>query len=222
MAGFIVWLPAAILKPWMPADLACASWTGTVWRGACEGLSVRGSRSGTLRWDVIDIAFLDPGVTLDLGWRRDRSSASARLTYRGVSRSMLDVGQANIEVQTLRDALPADVVLGPLAALSGTLVAEDVAVEFDAEGPTSLRGAIVLRQARLLRPNAPIGDFEARLNERAVTLHDLGGPLAVTGRLALSGARSYRGTVRIEARSPSLATVLPGGLAMDAEIDGRF
>ena len=71
MLGVTLWAPAAWLRPFIPAELACGDLTGTVWQGECraaERINSFGARSelGRLRWKLSTSALFRLTLEADL------------------------------------------------------------------------------------------------------------------------------------------------------------
>lgn len=231
--GALLWMPSAWLAGLLPAEISCNRWAGRVWSGHCEGLSIRGSRSGDLRW-VLSTPRATAAISLALPVRLDWSSGDS--TARGVlvlalqrGRPSLRAMQAielDLSLQTLRNALPASVQLGALAALEGRLRAVELSWSLDDSDRLQPVGVLRLEAARLLRGNIPLGDFVAEFSTSTETTHGtvraLGGPLRAAGEIQFAPSRAYSAVLRLEARSPSAAQALGIVGPFDATLEGRF
>ena len=127
---------------------------------------------------------------------------------------------------TLRNALPASVQIGPLAALEGRLQAAGLRWSLDAENRLQPSGEVRLEGVRLLRGDVALGDFVAEFSTSDATtrgsVRDLGGPLRAAGEIEFAPALAYSAVLRLEARSPSAAQALGIAGPFEAKIEGRF
>jgi hypothetical protein len=222
VVGAIAWLPARAVSPLLPHSIDCAALTGTVWRGRCEGFSIRNSRSGSLSWALRWSIDHPAGIALRWRWIKDQSDARGVLRGIGRRSPSLQLEHLSIDLQTLRNALPSDVLLGPIAALSGRLEGSALYVEFDAGRVSALRGALAVTRASWLQTGAAIGPFSAQFDGRTGVLRDLGGPFDVRASLALAEPGRFTAKVRLETRTPNVVPSLVPGFPLEAEIDGQF
>jgi len=231
--GACLWLPAAWLAGLLPPEMSCSRWTGRVWSGRCEGLSVRGSRSGDLTWTLGTPQITGPislTVPIQLGWSIGDSSARGLLVLApqrsGSSlRAMHAVG-LDLSLQTLRNALPANVQLGPLAALEGRLRTAELRWTLDGVDRLQPIGEVRLEDVRLLRGDIPLGDFAAKFStsteDTRGSVRDLGGPLRASGEIEFAPALAYSAVLRLEARSPSATQALGIAGPFEVKLEGRL
>lgn len=222
MVGGLIWLPARVLTIVMPASMSCASWHGTLWHGQCEGVSLDNSRSGDLTWQMKTPHVSPLAARIDWHWRRDTSYVTGALRVTVSGETAVQVHGASLSLQTLRDAMPARIALGPLTGIAGTVATDGLTIVWVPSGLRSASGPLILREARLLRDDAPLGDFTAAFEGRAGVLRDLGGPLRLSGRIELTGPRAFRAKVRLEPRSSGFTSLTLGGQPTEAEIEGQF
>ena len=234
--GALLWMPAVWIAGLLPADVSCGRWAGRVWSGRCEGLSIRGSRSGDLTW-----ALGRPGATdkisltfpVQLAWSIGDSSARGVLVLApqrsGLSLRAMHAVEVDLSLQTLRNALPASVQLGPLAALEGRLRAAELQGSLDGVDRLQAMGEVRLEDVRLLRGDIPLGDFAAKFSAPTTSalatqgsVRDLGGPLRAAGDIEFAPALAYSAVLRLEARSPSAAQALGIAGPFEAKLEGRF
>jgi hypothetical protein len=243
--GALLWMPAVWIAGLLPADVSCGRWAGRVWLGRCEGLSIRGSRSGDLTW-----ALGRPGATdkisltfpVQLAWSIGDSSARGVLVLApqrsGLSLRAMHAVELDLSLQTLRNALPASVQLGPLAALEGRLRAAELQGSLDGVDRLQAMGEVRLEDVRLLRGDIPLGDFAAKFSAPTPSatpttpttsamatrgsVRDLGGPLRAAGDIEFAPALAYSAVLRLEARSPSAAQALGIAGPFEAKLEGRF
>jgi len=231
LVGFVVWLPARFFDPLLPPDLRCSELGGSVWAGRCEGLSIRGSRSGTLHWQIERPLWQPLRANVGFVWtpRSSESDSMGAAGVRGELRATLDgrvavyLSSVQLPLQTLRDALPADVTLGPIAAVAGRLESRGLLIELDGRSQlTALRGTVSLRDTRLLRYDAAIGDFDAELSGVVGRIKDRGGPLKLAGEARLTEPGTYTATLRVIPRITGVLPALPGGSPLEISVDGRL
>ena len=220
--GAIAWLPARLVSPLLPHAIDCAALTGTVWRGRCEGLSIRSSRSGSVSW-ALGVSIDRPaGIALRWQWIKDQSDAQGVWAGIGRGASALRIDHLSIDLQTLRDALPTDILLGPIAALSGRVEGSELTLSFESSRVSALHGGLTVSRASWLQTGAAIGPFTAQFDGRTGVLRDLGGPLDVRASLALTEPGRFTAKVRLEPRAPNVVPSLVPGFPLEAEIDGQF
>lgn len=222
LIGAMTWLPARIVSPLLPQSMTCASFSGTVWRGSCEGFSIRNSRSGSLSWALGWSIDHPAGIALRWRWIKDQSAA--RGVWSGIGRrsASLRLDHLSIDLQTLRNALPSDVLLGPIAALSGHVEGSALYVEFDAGRISALRGALAVTRAVWLQTGAAIGPFTAQFDGRDGVLRDVGGPLDARATLVIDEPGRFKAKVRLETRASNVVPSLVRGFPLEAEIEGQF
>lgn len=222
LIGATFWLPAALMASLLPSDVTCKALSGTLWRGRCSDLQIRGSRSGDLSWQV-GLSLANPMAPhLRMRWTKDQSMAAGTLNLPWLVASSLDLHSLSVDLQTLRNALPADVRLGPLAGLAGRLDASNLQIALDQGRVTSLQGEATLSQAVWLQTGSAIGPFEANFQGRNGVLRDRGGPLALSATVLLDAPGSFKAKVRAEARVSGVFPGLLPGTPVEAEVDGRF
>lgn len=231
--GALLWLPSAWIAGLLPADVSCSHWAGRIWSGRCAGLSIRGSRSGDLTWALGRPRATDSiSLTLpvQLAWSAGDSSARGVLVLApqrsGSSVRAMHAVELDLSLQTLRNALPASVQIGPLAALEGRLQAAGLRWSLDAENRLQPSGEVRLEGVRLLRGDVALGDFVAEFSTSDATtrgsVRDLGGPLRAAGEIEFAPALAYSAVLRLEARSPSAAQALGIAGPFEAKLEGRF
>lgn len=222
LAGFLYWLPAALFSWALPRDLHCDTLSGSLWNGHCSGLSVRGSRSGEFSWRLQWPRWQPIGLPVTLAWQRGDSRFDGILTLGAKGPAHLQVSSADLSLQTVRDALPADLGVGPLAAVAGRLQTSALAVQWQAGRISGIRGTALLRDGRLLRFDVDVGSFSAEFTGNAGTLRDLGGPLELAGDLRLGDDGRYQINARVSARTNRLRNTLSIMAPLDFNIEGRL
>ena len=221
LIGSVLWWPARFLTGLLPPGLHCAQLAGSLWRGRCLGLSLRGSRSGDLRWQIRMPQFAAGVLPVDIVWAAGESRLQGRLSAGTGGRFQLEVASARVSLQEARDALPADISLGALAAVAGTLHTDGLTLRGVDGRLLGIRGTAVLRSTRLLRSAVELGDFAAELRDTRGTLRDLGGPLQLRGELQLDAGR-YLVRARAEPRTATLRNTLGIATHIDIDVEGRL
>lgn len=234
--GCLLWLPAAWLSPLLPARLSCADLRGSVWSGRCVGLSVDGSRSGTVSWAISwprfkSLTAPDLKLPLHLDWSSADSNARVTLLLAGDlgERPWPEIETADLDVslQTVRNALPANVRLGPVTGVDGRLAARGLKLPSDLDGTLRPFGALRISNARLLRGDVSLGNFWVEFPRTTAAsphgaVRDLGGPLRVAGEIAFASAGAYSAVLRVEARSASAAHALGITGPFELKLEGRL
>lgn len=228
LVGLLIWLPARVFGAILPAGVQCSELSGSVWAGQCAGLSIRGSRSGEVRWHFYRPQWQPFIANIGFVWT-PRGGATSSTSVAGViaarldGRLVLQINSAQLSLQALRDAMPADLTLGPLAALAGKLESHGLLIELDERRQlAALRGAVELRGTRLLRFNTAVGDFVAEFAGVTGRIKDQGGPLMLAGEARLTEPGAYEATLRIVPKITGLLPTLPGGTPLEISVDGRL
>jgi hypothetical protein len=222
LAGCLFWLPAALFARALPKDLHCARISGSVWNGHCSGLSIRGSRSGELSWALQPPRWTPLGQPISIAWRLGDSRVDGVLTLGAQGLSELQIVGADLSLQTVRDALPADLGIGPLAGVAGRLQTNALTIQWHAARVNAIRGSALLRDARLLRFDVGVGNFGADFSGTAGTARDLGGPLEVAGEMQLGAEGRYQIKARVSTRTPQLRESLSLAAPVDLAIEGQL
>jgi hypothetical protein len=188
-------LPASMLLSHLPSEIVCEEPSGTVWSGSCAQVHSNGINLADVSWSVHPLALLTATVRADL------SSADPNAGGSG-SVELARNGDASITgLHFILPLLPAMQILP--AGSSATLVLDLPSAKIHGEHLVALEGTIDLRQLHLSNPSADLGSYQLQFQppgEDTVMLgqlHDLEGPLAVSGQLQLqpSGAYEINGTV---------------------------
>ncbi|MBM4230776.1 MAG: type II secretion system protein N [Gammaproteobacteria bacterium] len=220
VVGLLIWLPARFFGALLPADLRCTELSGSLWAGQCHGLSIRGSRSGDLRWQIHRPQWQPFKANISVVWT---VGVEAKVSAELHGRVTLQLTRVQLPLQSLRDAMPADVTLGPIAAVAGRLESRGLEIGLDERGRlASLRGTAELRNTRLLRYNAEIGDFAAEFSGVTGRIKDLGGPLMLAGEARLTEPGAYAAMLRVTPKAAGLLPALPPNAPIEISIDGRL
>ena len=222
LVGALVWLPAAVVKPLLPQSFECGALRGTVWDGQCFDLRVRGSRSGSLSWEL-DFSVMNPsGMLVALRWTKDNSIAQGILRTSFLSPVALDLTTVSIELESLRNALPSDVRLGPLAGITGRVDSSGLRLEFAPGRLAALHGEAMLTQIVLLQTGARIGPFQASFEGKFGAIRDRGGPLGVTATIRIDETGALKSKLRLDPRVEGVFPGLVPGRPVEADVEGRF
>lgn len=226
LAFVIASFPAAVAYRWLaPPELRLAAVDGTVWSGTAALGSVPGLPLRDIRWTL-------SAWPLVLG--RAAASFEARLAdgfVRGdavatMSRVVLSNLQTSTRLQTLAGLLP--------VSDTGGLVSVDVSeIELEDGWPVRLLGTLRVSELEVapLLPTQSGGlialgsyeiDFvEAAEGELQGSLVDRGGPLEVSGRIALGLDRSYVLEGLVRARPEASEDLVRGLEIMTGEPDSQ-
>lgn len=220
--GLIIWLPAKVFLWALPARSTCESLSGSIWRGNCNGFSVDGSRSGDIHWALTAPDLRPLALTARIIWSRGDSHLDTTAHWRTDGKTTLKISRATISLQTLRDSLPGTVSLGPLASLTGRLEANAMELALQRNGIAGVQGVARLHNARSLRTDSDLGNFEAEFSGTNGSIRDLGGPIALRGTIRLPQASRYVIDARVSARQASLAQALGLSAPLDVSLEGQL
>jgi general secretion pathway protein N len=189
LATVLVRLPARVLLPMLPADVACDSPTGTIWSGSCDQLRLNAVAVSDLSWRLHPAALLRLRLGADL--------ASADPAARGQAQvELAPNGDVAITALQATLAMPGDAVLVP-AGTSGTVQLAINAARIAGGHLVALQGTIELQRLHIEHPAADLGSLALQFAPPGAgapivgQLHDLSGPLSVSGELQLSPSGTY-------------------------------
>jgi hypothetical protein len=194
-----------------PAGIECALPSGSIWQGACARAGVAGSELQDVHWTLHAWPLLRGHLDLDLVSTDVRAAGSAQLS--------LSMG-GHLVLRELRVQMPFGSELLPLfpTAWSGRLRLEFSRVEFEGNRLRALLGVATAFDLAQRNPPLAFGSYELRFDAAAQSgemivgsLHDLGGPLTVTGTLQLRQGSNYEVNGLISAgpaASPELAKAI--------------
>ncbi|HTW73650.1 MAG TPA: type II secretion system protein N [Steroidobacteraceae bacterium] len=209
VATLLVRLPASVLMPLLPAGIGCEMPGGTLWQGSCARLRYGSLSLSGFSWKLHPAALLRLRVSAELSSEdpRARGHTQVELTRDG-----------GIHLQALSAQLPLQGGLRLFPqGLAGTLqiAVQDARLRHDQL--LALQGSIRVLQLRSEDEPADLGNFELQFPAAAGTgpiegqLHDLGGPLSVSGQLRLLRGGGYDLSGWVAARpqaSPDLIQAL--------------
>jgi hypothetical protein len=196
---------------------------GTIWSGSASLGSVGGLAVHDVRWQLRAWPLL-------LGRLAGRFEAQLD---DGFINAQLRASASSVRFDDLRvsTSLPALSSVLPLQGMQGLASATFTTLELRDGWPAEAVGELRLAQlqARPLIPTGapgliPLGDYEVRFTETAdeglaAAIRDAGGPLEVTGTLALDRERRYLIDALLLARPSAPQALLDGIAVMTAEPD---
>jgi general secretion pathway protein N len=183
-------LPASWLLPTGP-DFNCASVEGSLWSGYCSGLTVQGTPLGDLTWQLRPARLLLGKLAAHIDLEHPPTTSA---------RGDVEIGLGNTLVaRNLTASLPLDPKLlpGVPPTLSGTLRVDITLAKVTKRGIVqTLEGRI---EANDLIDRSgyvtPLGNFAVTfpggMPQPTGDLQDVGGPLAVQGKLVLTPQPGY-------------------------------
>jgi general secretion pathway protein N len=182
----LVRLPASWVIPAPPSNIACAAVDGSIWNGACTGLSVGGSAVGDVVWEIHALRLFSGKLAAHVVLTQPTGSAQGDVEV-GFDKS---ITARNVQVDTSLD--PATIRQLP-RDLHGNAHADIALVRVEKGVITQLQGRLEahnLEEQGQDRKITPLGDyaltFPGGSGEPTGQLRDLGGPLAVEGTLRLT------------------------------------
>jgi general secretion pathway protein N len=208
-------MPASWVIPSHPAAVACSGTDGTVWSGACAGLSVQGQQVGDLTWELHPASLLSGKI-----------GAHIALTRPGSGALQTDIESSFSGKTVTLHNVKADVRMDPalMAALHSDMhgaMRLDLALARVEDGNlTDIHGHIEARD--LYQTGGTPGsignyavDFPGGSHPPKGKLRDLGGPLSVEGEVSLEPQRRVVVSGLVAARSNA-----PADLANQLKILG--
>ena len=220
--------PAATAYAWLaPASMKLVGIEGTFWSGRAAGGAVADLALHDVRWQVRPWQLLLGRVAADLSAQLDDGFVRAQVKASRGRVRLSDV-RASTSLHTLRNLLP---LAGMRGGANLTLSALDLDL---AKGwPTRVLGDLKLAQLETppLIPGGPrgklvpLGDYVVRFVDGPAginaTFNDAGGPLEVSGTLALDSARAYTLDGLIKPRADAAEELVAGLKAMTADPDAE-
>jgi general secretion pathway protein N len=202
----LVWqFPAGWARDFLPKNVACADFAGTLWSGQCMGLVLNGSAVGDLTWN------LSP-------WRAIAGKAVGNVAVTRADLAMTsDIALSfagNGTLSNFKARLPLDPAVLPQlpAYLRGDVTADFAKIVIASRWPAELVGTLNVRELRRLDgAQFRLGDYDLNFDGAVAPdgsligqLQDRGGPLAVRGTLKLTREPGYEvsGLVGARAEAP--------------------
>ena len=184
-------LPASWLLPEGGADFSCASVDGSIWSGYCGGLRVRGVALGDLAWQLRPARLLLGRLAAHIDLEHPPTTSAQGDVEMGLGGAII--------ARNLTASLPLDPTLLPGApsTLSGTLHLDLALAQVTQKGVVrKLKGRI--EASDLIDRSGyvtPLGNFAVTFPggtpQPTGDVQDLGGPLAVSGKLVLTPQPGY-------------------------------
>ncbi|MGH8169285.1 MAG: type II secretion system protein N [Steroidobacteraceae bacterium] len=184
-------LPASWLLPGSGASFSCASVEGSIWSGYCGGLKVNGAALGDLAWRLRPSRLLLGRLAAHIDIEHPPTTSA---------RGDVEIGLGGTVVaRNLTASLPLDPTLlpGMPPTLSGTLHLDLSLARVTKKGVVSkLKGRIeaddLIDRSGYVTPLGSFAvTFPGGTPEPTGDLQDLGGPLAVSGKLVLTPQPGY-------------------------------
>lgn len=184
-------LPASWLLPAGGAGFSCASVDGSLWSGYCSGLTVRGAALGDLTWQLRPARLLLGKVAAHIDLEHPPSASAQGDVEIGLG--------GTVVARNLTASLPLDPTLlpGVPPTLTGSLHLDLALARISSKGVVrALEGRV---EASDLVDHSgyvtPLGNFAVTFPGGTPPptgdLRDLGGPLAVTGKIVLTPQPGY-------------------------------
>jgi len=184
-------LPASWLLPTGGAAFSCASVDGSLWSGYCSGLRVRGAALGDLTWQLRPARLLLGKVAAHIDLEHPPSASAQGDVEIGLG--------GTVVARNLTASLPLDPTLlpGVPPTLTGSLHLDLALARISSKGVVrALEGRV---EASDLVDHSgyvtPLGNFAVTFPggtpQPTGDLQDLGGPLAVTGKIVLTPQPGY-------------------------------
>jgi general secretion pathway protein N len=184
-------LPASWVLPTSGADFSCTSVDGSIWSGYCGGLEVQGAALGDLAWRLRPARLFLGRLAADVYLERAPTTAAQGDVEIGLGGTLF--------ARNVTASLPLDAKLlpGVPPTLSGSLHVDLAVARITRKGIVrKLQGRI---EANDLVDRSgyvtPLGSFAVTFPGGAAEptgdVQDLGGPLAVTGKLVLTPQPGY-------------------------------
>lgn len=193
LLALLVVLPVGWLAPLLPAQVQCAAWRGSIWRGQCTGLTLAVAgptplQFDALRWTLHPAALLRLTLHADFQLAYPQGSASGQVEVASGERLLLQ----NVTLQAPFDRRLVS-MLPP--QWTGQLDARQVAMRLHGKVLQALSGDVQLRNLNDGRGGA-LGSYRLVFTPQPVapfrgTLQDTGGPLAVAASLTIAADRSW-------------------------------
>jgi hypothetical protein len=223
LAFLIVSFPAATAFGWfVPKEVQLAGVEGTLWSGRAAAVSIQRFTLQDLRWRTSPWPLFIGRVAANVEARLPDGFVNARVT---ASRSRVHLSDTRVAL-----SLPTLQAMFPLGGTRGQATANLSTVELAAGWPTAVVGELRLAKLEVppfQRGAQPIalGDYLVRFEPPAsgqgiaASFNDTGGPLEVTGTLALQPSRAYVLDAFVKPRSDASPDLVQGLSFMSQEPD---
>ena len=213
LTGLVVWLPVRWVVRFLPKDIVCAEWAGSVWRGQCTGLvyQQRGQAPlavDFLRWQLHPLGLLQLSLKARIQVRTAQGNGSAEVALAGNGDiAAQEVNASAVFDHRLATMLPAD--------WTGQLEAHGLSLHVRGNRLLQLGGELALQDFHDSSGNR-FGSYRLRFTPGSkppfmAALQDTGGPLDVRGSLSMSANQRWQLNGTVTARpdaSPALRAKL--------------
>jgi general secretion pathway protein N len=191
--ALIVMLPVRWIAWMLPAQVQCARWSGSVWRGQCSGLVLQQGdpalAAEMLRWTLHPASLLRLTIKATISVRTDQGTGS------GVA----EVGRnGRLAVEDLAVSALFDRRLATMLAEGwrGQLETKDLTVRLHGNTLQALHGEIALLDF-MDAQGVSLGSYRLTFPRAAAppfigTLQDTAGPLAFTASVTIHGDRRWQ------------------------------
>jgi hypothetical protein len=189
----IAMLPVRWIAWMLPAQVQCASWSGSVWSGQCTGLVVQQAgpelTAEMLRWRLHPASLLRWTI---------KATISVR-TEQGTGSGVAELGRnGRLAIEDLAVSALFDRRLATMLAegWQGQLETKDLTVRLQDNTLQALHGEIALLDFKDAQ-GASLGSYRLTFPRSATppfmgTLQDTGGPLAFTAQVTIHGDRRWQ------------------------------
>lgn len=207
----LIALPASLIQHFLPPSIRAQDFTGTVWHGSTEKITVDSHDAGALEWRLRPWSLVTLTLTADVHWVKVGFVADARVDADRQGVTARDV-QGGGPLENLRD-------LGMAPGLHGmaSFKFSELKLAFESGSPRLLSAVGTLNVSDLGSPRiaggADLGGYALRLADGAITpdadataeLTDTGGPLEVRATIHFSAndrTAMLSGTIRGRTDAP--------------------
>lgn len=200
LATLAIRWPLSWTVGWLPGSVQCADPAGSVWRGRCAALTVGQMGLGATSWQLQPLGLLRGVLAATVQSRQGPDRLDADIELRLGGRRTLRNVDAELR---LGEGLLQQNAMG----LRGQLQLQLSRLALDERIVREIEGTITVRKlAQGTNRAMPLGDYQLVFPPGSLhgNLRDLGGPLGVTGTLALTGEPGYlvEGLVTVRADTP--------------------
>ncbi len=209
LVTLLLGLPAAVAVDWFaPEGAQVSGATGTLWRGAATTVNVGTLRLGQTRWQLSPLALLRGRVGAALETRLGEAEFAGDLSFGAGGAIGCESCRFSGPLASLQAIAPA------LRGLSGKAELTFASLSIRDRWPVEAVGTLRFNEVPITAPGVPPGpgaptsSIEATVNAKPVPddgliellIQDGGGPLELSGQIALRPPGTYEITGRAKAR----------------------
>lgn len=219
--------PAATAYRWfVPEPVKLTELQGTLWTGQAASGSVSNVAFSDVRWHVHPLSLLIGRLSAEVQARLTGGFVSASVSATRKAVELTDL-KAGTTLPALRAALP-------LAGLRGLASLDVARLRLENGWPKVVVGRLSIANLQIpplddpgSQALVPLGNYEIDFDDRtptdriAATFKDTGGPLEVSGTLALDSNRAYTIDGLIKPRADAPAELVQGLVLMTSEPDAQ-